>query len=105
MKKMETKAQGIMATAELRALWQLLFPRVPAPDDQQLVIWQLRHSMKTIREALAELLIKYTKLEGQMAPLWMYRFASAVMTRLTQGAELPQRVSREESEPILPLSA
>lgn len=70
--------------AELKQMWVTLFPAIPVPDEWQWGIWHLRHNPNVIREALAETAIKFAKLHGQMTPLWVAKFASSVMNRLTQ---------------------
>jgi len=78
--------------AELKQIWTTLFPAIPAPDDWQWGIWQLRHDPRVIREALAETGLKFAKLRGQMTPLWVGKFASSVMNRLTEQQQSTTKV-------------
>ena len=68
---------------ELQELWIVLFPNVPAPDEGQWALWQLRHSPDVVQQGIATLGLKFRKLGGQMDALYMARFASSVMNRLT----------------------
>ncbi len=71
----------------MRESWTALFPEVPAPLDQQWVLWLLLHDPETVREGIAQLAGKYRKLGGRMDADYMVRFASSVMNRLKKEAE------------------
>lgn len=69
----------------------MLFPGVTAPDDSQWGWWFLRHSPQVVRGGLVELATKYRKLDGRMDELWMKKFASSVMNRLSvQQTSIPK---------------
>ena len=68
---------------ELKALWTPLFPGVDAPDDSQWALWFLRHDPTVVRQGIVLLATKYRKLGGAMDELYMQKFASSVMNRLS----------------------
>jgi len=73
-----------VSSHELRELWAVLFPGVPAPDEGQWALWMLRHNPEIVREGITQLAIKYRKLGGQMDVIYMGKFASSVMNRLNR---------------------
>jgi hypothetical protein len=75
----ETRKQ----VAEFRDFWELLFPGVQPPDDAQWALWLLRHDEQIVRRGLTELATKYRRLNGAMDLLYMAKFASVVMNRLS----------------------
>lgn len=70
--------------SELKGFWNLLFPKVTAPDDSQWALWLLRHDNLIVRHGLTELATKYIRLKGTMDQTYMAKFASAVMNRLSR---------------------
>lgn len=76
-------SQIAVSIQELKELWSILFPGVTGPDDPQWALWFLRHNANVVRHGIVELATKYRKLEGQMDPLYMRKFASSVMNRLS----------------------
>ncbi len=69
---------------ELRGLWATLFPGAPLPDDGQWALWLLRHDRSVVKQGIAELGLKFRKLEGHMDPEYMGKFASSVMNRIAR---------------------
>lgn len=69
--------------ADAKKMWQALFPKVPAPTDEQWALWLIRHHSSTVKEGLCALATKYQRLEGKMDDTYMLKFASAVMNRIT----------------------
>lgn len=69
---------------ELKELWALLFPGVEVPGDQQWALWHLRHDADIVRQGITELATKFRRLNGTMDSLYMAKFASSVMNRLSQ---------------------
>lgn len=67
---------------QLKELWTMLFQSEP-PDDSQWALWFLLHDPDTVREAIVQLAAKRRKLDGQMDAVYMLKFASAVMSRLS----------------------
>jgi hypothetical protein len=72
---------------ELKELWALLFPGEPVPDGSQWALWFLRHPASIVRQSVVELATKYRKLSGRMDGVYMAKFASAVMNRLSREAK------------------
>lgn len=81
---MTTQLTANGSISDMKELWTKLFPSVPAPDEGQWALWFLRHSPVIVREGIAELGIKYRKLNGQMDSIYMGKFASSVMNRLSR---------------------
>jgi hypothetical protein len=77
-----------MTTTENRVFlsetWTALFPGVTAPSDPQFALWLLLHDLATVKAGIAELAVKYRRLDGQMNPGWMAKFASSVMNRISR---------------------
>ena len=71
---------------ELKELWLMLFPDTAPPDDAQWALWFVLHDPATVRDAIAQLAAKRRKLRGQMDALYMAKFASAVMNRISRNA-------------------
>ncbi len=90
---MSTRNGTASTVDELRELWTLLFPSIPPPDDAQWAIWLLRHDRSVVRRGLSELATKHKRLAGNMTPIHMGKFASAVMNRLTLHSTEERRMS------------
>lgn len=75
---------------ELKELWVMLFPDTDPPDDSQWALWFVLHDPATVREGIGQLSAKRRKLNGRMDALYMAKFASAVMNRLSREKRLPQ---------------
>lgn len=69
---------------ELKELWVMLFPDTEPPDDSQWALWFVLHNPSTVREGIGQLAAKRRKLRGRMDALYMAKFASAVMNRLSR---------------------
>ena len=82
--------------SEFKELWGLLFPGVPIPDDSQWGLWLIRHHSTVVRQGIAELGVKYRRLNGRMDPVWMGKFASSVMNRLTREIYGSHGIEREK---------
>lgn len=69
---------------QLKELWMMLFSGSTPPEDSQWALWFLLHDPDTVREGIVQLAAKRRKLHEQMDAVYMIKFASAVMGRLTR---------------------
>jgi hypothetical protein len=69
---------------EIKNVWTVLIPEVPAPTDRQWSLWVILHDPEIVRKGIGQLAAKYRKLGGQMDTDYMVRFASSVMNRLSR---------------------
>lgn len=83
---------SINDVVELCKFWELLFPQTQAPEESQWAWWLLRHDPGIVRRGLTELATKYRRLDGKMDPVYMAKFASAVMNRLSN-SNTPQQTA------------
>lgn len=67
---------------KLKSTWQLLFPKVAPPSDEQWTLWLMLHDQKTVTVGIMALAQKYQRLGGRMDYAYMTRFASSVMSRV-----------------------
>ena len=88
---MHTTNHGALeAIPELKGFWRLLFHDSTMPDDAQWALWLLRHDSGVVRKAIVELVTKHRRLNGKMDLLYMHKYCSGVMNRLTR--EQPARI-------------
>ncbi len=76
-------------TTELKELWDVLFS-FPL-EEKQLVIWALRHSHGTIREAFSDTAAKQQRMKSnhdEMTVDHAIRYASSIMNRVTKEQQL-----------------
>jgi hypothetical protein len=78
---------------ELKGLWVMLFPDTKPPEDSQWALWFVLHDPATVREGFGQLAAKRRKLRGNMDALYMAKFASAVMNRLSREKQQGQEIA------------
>lgn len=69
---------------QIKDVWIVLFPEVPAPADRQWALWLVLHDPDVVRRGIVQLAAKFRKLRGGMDIDYMVRFASSVMNRLSK---------------------
>lgn len=67
--------------ADIKGAWGLLFGSIPAPSDNQLAVWVLRHGPDAVKESVARAGRKYEKLNGQMDAEYIGKYISAVLSK------------------------
>jgi len=77
----------VESISELKGFWAVLFPGAVPPEDSQWALWILRHDEATVRRGISELAAKYKKLGSEMDSVYMRKYASAVMNRLSETHE------------------
>ncbi len=82
----ETRATEVRSSfaLEMWESWRLLFPAQPPPEKGQFALWHLQHGSESLRKAMVQLAMKHKSLGGAMNALWMARFLTSVLTRLSQ---------------------
>jgi hypothetical protein len=76
-----------MTVSELAELWGISFPSAPALSNQQWAIWLLRYDLRTVRQGIARLALKYAKTVPEMDIDYMMRYASAAMNTIQNTGE------------------
>ncbi len=67
--------------SEIKGAWGLLFGGVPAPSDNQLAVWVLRHGPSAVKESVARAGKKYEQLNGKMNAEYIGKYISAVLSK------------------------
>lgn len=67
---------------ELDAAWTLLFPTVPPPSERQWALWITLHGQTIVRQSITKLALRYERSNDLQTPESVYKFASALMSKL-----------------------
>jgi hypothetical protein len=67
--------------AEIKEAWRLLFGGIPAPPDNQLVAWILRHGSDAVKQSVIRAARKYERLNKQASAGDMEKYITAIISK------------------------